>query len=177
LGSVSVVGFDDVDTATQDPASFPADRYQASHGVVISAQGGGGQFAGRTFTWASEFPPVSPPNIYAAGPPWGSERNTVATFHLGAQPGLVAGFGLYFIDADWPNWPTPGAGACSLKVFDSDGNLLADSGTVSGGNGQQLFFGFVTVDTGTNTPISVVARALITAGSGWREDSLSRRLR
>jgi len=85
----------------------------------------------------------------------------VVTFHSGDQPGLVAGFGLYFIDADWPDWPTPGAGACSLKIFDSDGQELADSGTASGGNGEQLFLGFVAVDTGTNTPIPVVARALL----------------
>lgn len=69
--SVAVVGFDDVDTSTTDPASFAADRYQASHGVVITAEGGGGQFAGRTFTWADEFQPVSAPNTYAAGPPGG----------------------------------------------------------------------------------------------------------
>lgn len=170
LGSVKVVGFDDVDTSTDDPASFTADRYQVSHGVVIGAQGGGGQFAGRTFTWGNEFRPVSSPNTYAAGPPWGSERNTVVTFHSGAQPGVVAGFGLYFIDADWPDWPTPGAGACSLKIFGAYGGELGDSGTVSGGNGEQLFFGFVAVDSDTKTPVPVIARALITAGSGWPED-------
>ncbi len=169
-GKVNVVGFDDVDTSTTDPAPFAADRYQASHGVVISAEGGGGQFAGRTFTWGDEFRPVSSPNTYAAGPPWGHERNTVVTFHAGGQPSRVAGFGLYFIDADWPDWPTPGAGACSLKIFNTDGEQLAYSGTVSGGNAQQLFFGFVAVDTDTNTPVSVVAWALVTAGSGWPED-------
>jgi hypothetical protein len=160
-----VVNFDDVDTSTTDPAPFAADRYQLSHGVVIGAEGGGGQYAGRTFSWGDEFRPVSSPNTYSPGPPWGYERTTVVTFHSGGQAALVAGFGLYFIDADWP-----GDGPSSLKVFNTDGGKIGDSGTVSGGDGEQLFFGFVAVDANTGTPIPVIARALVTAGSGWPED-------
>ena len=86
------------------------------------------------------------------------------------QPGLVSGFGLYFIDADWPNWPGPGLGACSLTVYDAAGDVLAVSGTISGYNASQLFFGFVAVDTYTNKPVPMIGSALVVAGSGWPED-------
>ena len=154
-GAVKVVDFDDIDTASIDPVDFPADRYQSSHGIRIT--GGDGQFAGKSFGWPTDFIPVSFPNMYAPG-----SNTTEVLFFSGSDAGLTAGFGLYFIDADWP-----GSGPSSLTIYNRYGSQIKTSGTVTTLNGQATFIGFVTVDTAINQPIPMIARAFVISGNGW----------
>jgi hypothetical protein len=110
--------------------AFDADRYEAETGAVIRSLTDEGQYVSRTFGRPEAFRAVSPPNAYAPGPiatvP-GSNTTTVVTFTIGGALGLVAGFGCYFIDADFP-----ALGPSSFAVFDADDALLAETGVVSG---------------------------------------------
>jgi len=163
LGTTRLIDFDDVPTSPTDPAPFAADRYKASAGAVITGESG--QYAGTGFNYPSHYPPVSQPNTYAPGPPAapsGGGNETDVTFFAGQAQGLVAGFGAYFIDADFPN-----QGPCSLEVFDAGGNSLGFDGPISGPNASQLFAGIITVDDGTNTPVNAIARAHLVNGDGW----------
>jgi len=171
LGTVKRVTFDDIDTSTQDPVPFLSDHYLATHGIRISALGGGGQYVSRNFSTASEYLPVSSPNIYAPGPIGGGEAYTVATFASGLIPACVSGFGLFFLDPDYPDWPRPGMGACTVTIFDSAGQRLAASSAISGPNASQRFFGFVIVDGDTGQPTPVIAQVVIKAGTGWPASS------
>jgi hypothetical protein len=163
-GAVQVIDFDDVDTAGQDIVGFEATRYEAATGAVIRSLTDEGQYAGRNFG-TREFRAVSPPNAYAPGPIAGvpgTNTTTVVTFSAGGAPGLVAGFGCFFVDADYPD-----VGPSSLRVFDRDGALLADSGTIAGPNGSRLFRGFVAVDDVEDAPVFAIARAETVSGNEW----------
>ena len=163
-GFPRVIDFDDVDTAAADPAPFAANRYKYSHGALI--EGEDGQFASTEFDPGSNMPPSSAPNEYAPGPPSdvfdGGGNLTDVHFFNGIRTGLVAGFGVVFIDADFP-----ADGASSLTLFGAGGGQLFTTGTVSGGDGSQLFRGVVAIDDSTDTPVAVIARSHIVSGSGW----------
>ena len=166
-GGVNVVDFDDIDTSSSDPASFAADLFKASKGIVITGEGG--QFVSREFNFPTHYPPVSQPNMYAPGPTAsigsnaGSGGNTtVVTFFTGNTPAQVAGFGAFFIDADFPS-----LGASSLSVFGPGSQLLGSTGTVSGPNASQLFHGLVAIDGDTNQPVPVISSAQLITGQGW----------
>jgi hypothetical protein len=162
-GAVAVVDFDDVNTK-KDPAAFGARRYKVPHGAIITGEGG--QFASRSFGFPDEFIPTSAPNQYAPGPlgkALGEGGNTTdVTFTDELRFARVAGVGIVFIDADFP-----GDGASSLTVFDALGAPLGTTGTVSGGDGSQLFRGLVAVDANGNVPTAVITRATIVNGQGW----------
>jgi|GEM_PF-3052704 len=171
-GAVQTVGFDDVDTSTGQWTAFAPDRYQASHGLDLTGESG--QYASRTFASPAEFLPVSAPNMYAPGPIDTSSASgvaggngTTATFFSAGATARTAGFGCFFIDADWPNWPSAGAGACTLTAYDGNGNVLGTTGQVVTADAQSRFAGLVAVDSGTGLPTDAIARVHITNGSGW----------
>ncbi len=160
-GVTNLVDFDDIPTANDDAVPFAADRYKLSEGIVITA-GSGGQYVSRTFEWPADFIPVSAPNMYAPGPVGGITSITDVTFFEGEEPALVAGFGAFFIDADWP-----GIAPAYLSVYDAQDQLLGASGTVSGSNASQLFAGLVAVDADTGQLAPIIARVRLVTGDGW----------
>jgi hypothetical protein len=166
---VRVVDFDDVDTLADPDAftAFASDRYLASHGISIA--GTAGQYASRGFGYPADYVAVSSPNVYAPGPPaaFGAPpgsggRDTDVTFRVERSAAAVSGFGVWFIDADFP-----GVGASSFTIYDTVGDELGTTGTVSGPNASQLFVGVVAVDTGSQQPTPAIARVHIVNGSGW----------
>lgn len=164
LGQVRVVGFDDLDTGKKDPKSFGALRYRAPAGLVLFGENG--QFASRDFGSPNEFVPRSPANSYAPGPigvALGEGGNTsFVTFAAGEREGKVAGFGVTFIDADFP-----GDGPSSFTVSDESFTELGTTGVVSGGDGSQLFRGIVAIDTNTTQPTPAIRFVSIQSGQGW----------
>jgi hypothetical protein len=170
--AVRTVGFDDVDTSTGDWTAFAVDRYQASHGLRLTGESG--QYASRAFGSPAEFIPVSSPNTYAPGPVdtrstsgTAGGNETTATFSVAGGAARTAGFGCFFVDADWPDWPTAGAGACTLTAYDQAGNALGTSGPVVTPGAQSRFAGLVAVDSGSGLPTTAIARVHLTNGSGW----------
>jgi hypothetical protein len=159
--TVRIVNFDDIDTSSTDPVSFAADRYQASHGIVISGENGS-QFVSRTFTFPGDFPPTSGPNMYAPGPVDGSGNQTDTTFFVGDRSAFVTGFGAYFIDVDFPE-----TAPSSLTIFGSDGTELASHSLPNAGNGSQQFRGFVAVDSATDTPVPAIFASRLINGQAY----------
>jgi len=153
-GAVRVVDFDDIDTSTADPVSFPSNRYRSSQGVWITGENG--QFVSRDFGYPTDFEPSSPPNLYAPG-----QNESFVYFYTGFQSARVAGVGVVFVDADYP-----GDGPSSMLVRDGFG-LQYSTGTVSGGNLSRLFRGIVAIDSATNQPTPIIFEARITNGNGW----------
>jgi hypothetical protein len=167
-GSAAVEGvdFDDIATSSADEiVAFDADRYEAETGVVIRSLTDEGQYVSRTFGRPEAFRASSPPNAYAPGPiaavP-GSNTTTVVTFSVGGSPGVVAGFGCTFIDADFP-----ALGPSSFAVFDGDDALLAESGLVSGPNRSKIFRGIVAIDDAKDVPVPAIASVRIVSGNEW----------
>ena len=169
VGGVRVVDFDDVETPADPNAFIPfaSDRYLASHGVSIT--GTEGQYASQGFGYPGDYPPVSSPNVYAPGPtatfgapPGSGGHDTEVTFRAEGTDAVVSGFGVWFIDADFP-----GVGASSFTIYDAVGGEIGTTGTVSGPNASQLFVGVVAVDTGSHQPTPAIARVHIVNGSGW----------
>jgi hypothetical protein len=165
-GAVAVIDFDDVDTATVDPAPFAADRWAATLGAVVTGEGG--QYASRDFTFPSDFTPESLPNGYAPGPmgfgpsdPGGNETDVTFVGASGA-PRVVAGFGAVFIDTDFPTY-----GPSSLAVFGTGGVPLGGADLGSNPNGSRVFRGIVIVDDGTDMPADAIARVHLVNGSEW----------
>lgn len=164
---VSVVNFDDIDTSVEDPAPFDADRYLDSHGIIITGEDG--QYVSRDFGSPSDFAPASWPNMYAPGPidlwstsGWAGGNYTDVTFSKDGLGASTAGFGVSFIDADWPE-----DGPSSFAIYDNAGNELGRSGTVTTLNLKKRFVGLVTVDKTTGRPIAAISRVNIINGSGW----------
>jgi len=161
-----VINFDDIDTTKTDPVAFDNKRYKYSHGATITGEDG--QFASTEFDPASNMPPSSLPNEYAPGPVSDIQgeggNETDLHFFVGLRPARVAGVGVVFIDTDFP-----GDGPSSLAVFDEDGVLLATTGTVSGGDGSQLFRGIIAID-GADMPTPDIFRAHVVSGEGWAEN-------
>ena len=167
---MNVVNFDDIDTSGIDPVAFAADRYLGSHGIIITGEQG--QYASPVFGSTYDFAPVSAPNMYAPGPVdmsscsgWDGGNDTDVAFSKDALGGSTAGFGLYFVDADWP-----GDGPSGFAIYDNEGNELGRSGTVRTLNRGKRFVGLVTVDKATNQPIAAIAWVNIVNGSGWLEN-------
>jgi len=165
--SINMVDFDDIDTSTTDPVSFSSDHYLNSLGIRITGQDG--QYVSRDFNFPSDFAPVSYPNMYAPGPIdlWSTSgaaggNTTVVTFFHEGKTFLTAGFGLYFIDADWP-----GDGPASFAVFDKYGQMLGTTGTITTSNLQSQFAGLIAIDSATNQPTPAIFRVQIINGSGW----------
>lgn len=160
---VEVVGFDDVDTTGADPVPIDADRYLASHGVVITGQDG--QYVDESFSYPTEFVVVSAPNMLAPGPmadmsaPAGTGGHTTdVTF---ASGGAVAAFGAYFIDADYPD-----LGPTSLAVFDAADAEITVDGPIVTADGEAAFRGVITFDAAGN-PVSAIHRIHLVTGQGW----------
>jgi hypothetical protein len=89
----------------------------------------------------------------------------VVEFLVAGAPGLVAGFGAVFVDADFP-----GLGPSSLTVLDAQGQFLFEIDSISGSNGSQLFRGIVAVDEGSNQPVALIGMigsAQLVSGSEW----------
>lgn len=131
--------------------------------------GEGGQQVSRDFGFPGEFIPASWPNMYAPGPvdrtgtsgaAGGNE--TDITFFAGAGSIRAAGFGCNFIDADWPQ-----DGPASMQLYNAQGALLADSGTITTANAKRAFVGLVTVNAATSLPVAAIGRVHIVNGSGW----------
>ena len=74
---------------------------------------------------------------------------------------LVAGFGVVFIDADFP-----GDGP-SCFPSSTPGHSLATTGIVSGADASQLFRGIVAIDGDTDQPVTAITSAPIVSGQGW----------
>ena len=159
-GLVRRVDFDDIDTSKSDCVSFQASRY-ASRGVHIQAVGG--QFAARTFGFPKEYPAASPPNSYAPGPkgknPGGNK--TDVSFTVGSHKAVVAGFGVTFIDADYPN-----LGASSLTVYGWADRQIGTTTRFRSPSGGQMFRGIIAVDSQGN-PIPAISRVQLINGTGW----------
>ncbi len=167
LGETRVIGFDDLETTGTEPVPFKADRYR-QEGILIT--GSDEQFAGRSFSYPSDYVPTSKPNMYAPGPRAKPDdgkdeggHETDVTFVAGGRPAAVAGFGAVFIDADYP-----GLGPCRLGVFGRDGKLLAEDKPITGPSGKGVFRGMIAVDS-SGRPVSVLRRFHIVSGSGWPE--------
>jgi hypothetical protein len=162
LAEFSTVDFEDIDTSTTDPAPFSSDRYLGSMGIVITGEDG--QYASRHFQYPAEYPPVSGVNIYAPGPiaEDGGGNYTDFTFFFAETASCVAGFGAFFIDADWPD-----LGPCSLAAYDDQGALLAMYDDISGANASQLFRGIIMIEDSTGEPTPVIASVRTVTGNGW----------
>jgi hypothetical protein len=106
--------------------------------------------------------------MYAPGPiskrAMGGGRETMVSFSVNGSTAAVAGFGVYFIDPDWPDWDS-GRGQCSLAVY-SSGNKDLASKNISGKDREQVFIGFVAID-GNGNPVPAIHSARIINGSGW----------
>ena len=168
VGAVRVIDFDDVPSAA-DPNEFTAFESDRYIGSGVSITGGDGQYASQGFVWPLDFPAVSSPNTYAPGPiapidalVGSGGHDTDVTFHTPGADATVAGFGIWFIDADYP-----GIGASSFTIFNELGGEVGTTGTVSGSDASQLFVGVVAVDTGSLEPTPVIARVHVVNGSGW----------
>ncbi len=163
---VKTVTFDGIKAGNITATSFAATKFKLANGMVITGEGG--QFVSRAFGLPADFRPVSKYNMYAPGPinrtgPDGSGGNeTDVTFGSGGGSTLAAGFGCYFIDADYP-----GIGPASFTVFDASASALGGTGVVVTANGANAFRGLVAVDSVTNKPIPVFARVHIVNGDGW----------
>ena len=163
---VEAVNFDDVDTSAAETVKFAADRYRASTGIVV--RGTDGQYASRSFDYPDVFTPTSSPNMYAPGPPATADSpvprggyQTDITFAVDDTKAAVAGFGLTFIDADYP-W----LGPSTLQVFDSDDRLIAQTTGCYGPDKAQLFRGLIAFDQEGN-PTPAFFRVHVTNGNEW----------
>ncbi len=173
LGATNIVDFESIDTSSEnsgafDPTPFDSDLFKMSDGITITGEGG--QFASQNFIYSpSDWTAVSGVNMYAPGPvvdqfapnPAGGNQTTVEFFD-GGTPALTAGFGLYFIDPDFPDFQASG-----FSAFGMDGAELGNTGTVVGQNAEAVFAGLIAIDTLTDTPIPLFSKILITNGSGW----------
>jgi hypothetical protein len=163
---VKLIAFDGITATKNNAVSFSATKYRAATGMLV--KGEKGQYVSRAFHSPSDFVAVSKPNMYAPGPvawsgPDGSGGNeTNVTFYAGGKGILAAGFGCYFIDADWP-----GDGPASFAIFDAQNAALGDTGVVVTANAGRAFVGLVAVDSITNKPIPAIKRVYIVNGSGW----------
>ncbi|MFC1582431.1 hypothetical protein ACFL4W_02710, partial [Planctomycetota bacterium] len=156
------ITFDDIETESLGFVGFKANRYAASHGIIIT--GKDGQYADDTFGWDEKLNAVSPPSMYAPGPrsvrPDTGGNSTVVTFTAGGKPAATSAFGVYLIDADHPE-----QGQSSVTIHGKDGKVLAKK-NVTGGNEQQVFTGFVTRGN-TGMPVAAIYSVTIINGSGW----------
>ncbi len=160
-GLVRCIDFDDIDTTESDDVPFSITRY-ASRGIHI--KGTGGQFAGRTFGLPDDFPAASPPNSYAPGPKAKPSGNTTdVTFNVGKQGAMVAGFGVTFIDEDYPR-----LGPSSLTAYGWADRQIGAAKGFSGTNAGKIFRGLVAVDSNGN-PIPAISRVRLINGTGWPE--------
>jgi hypothetical protein len=164
---VKTVNFDGIAATKTSAVSFPATKYRATTGTVITGESG--QYVSRAFWSPGDFVSVSRYNMYAPGPidftgtsgaAGGNE--TDVTFWAGGADLLAAGFGCYFIDADYP-----ADGPSSFTVYDAGDSYLGDSGVVVTVDKAHAFVGLVAVDDGTSQPVAVIKRAHIINGSGW----------
>jgi hypothetical protein len=164
---LKTVTFDDI-PVTAPAAAFSSTRYRMDRGMVITAAGGGGQYAGPGFGFPLEFPPVSSPNDYAPGPiavagsaPAGGHETEVS-FWAAGRTMKAAAFGCFFIDADYP-----GRAPSWFAVFDAQGLQLGATGVVAGINASQHFAGLVAVDSESGAPVPAIARVRINSGDEW----------
>ena len=160
LGTYIVVDFDDVDTSGVDPVAIDTDRYLDSHGLRI--EGTEGQFVDEQFSWG-DYISTSPPNMYAPGPAiidaGGYETNV--SFPLAMETGCVSGFGVRFIDADFPE-----LGTSELHVYNHAQELLDATIGFSGPSSASIFQGVVTLsEDGVLVP--AIATAYIKNGNVW----------
>ena len=159
-GLTRCIDFDDIDTTKSDDVPFSTTRY-ASRGIHI--KGTKGQFAGRTFGFPIEYPPASQPNSYAPGPrganPGGN--TTDVTFTVGSQTGMVAGFGVTFIDADYP-----GIRPSSITAYGWADRQIGAAAGFRGASGSKVFRGLVAVDS-NGKPIRAISRVQLINGTGW----------
>ena len=161
LARYNIVTFDCVDTSVSDPAPVAEDYYLQSHGIVL--RGGDGQYVGRSFGWPTDYRPSSGSQMFAPGPvveatgPAGSPETT-ATFRGGS---CVAGFGVTFIDADYPN-----IAASSIEVFDAAGQSLGREAGFAGSSGSALFRGYIAKDALGN-PMPAIHSAGLVNGNVW----------
>jgi hypothetical protein len=163
---VKIANFDDINTGKKDLASFSANRYRSGAGMIIAGQGG--QYASRKFRLPADFVPVSKRNMYAPGPvawtgpaPTGGYTTDV-TFSAGSGSILAAGFGCYFIDADWP-----GDGPAFFTAYDAANTALGGTDIVVTANAKHAFVGLVAVDSGSGLPVPAFKRVHINSGNGW----------
>ncbi len=165
-GRFNVVDFDDVDTSGDEPVSIEPDRYQATAGIIISGEQG--QYVDDTFGFPNEFRAVSSPNMYAPGPPATGNtppprggHHTDITFSVDGQRAAVAGFGVVFIDADFP-----GIGPSGIAIFDHNERQIGSESEFKGTNGSQLFQGLVVVDD-QGDPTPVIFGVHLVNGNEW----------
>jgi hypothetical protein len=160
---VKTVNFDGIKTGKKDLASFSPNKYRSSAGMIIKGQGG--QYVSRAFRLPGDFKPVSKRNMYAPGPvAWTGLGGylTDVTFSAGNAPVLAAGFGCYFIDADYP-----ADGPASFTVYDAADAALGGTGVVVTTNAAHKFVGLVAVDSVSGLPVPTFARVHINSGQGW----------
>lgn len=166
--SLRLVNFDDIETPARGHVAFSADRYKAK-GIIITGQGG--QYVSREFGYPANFRCVSSPNMYApgptaptnAGPHDGGHETTVTFIDAAGNPALVAAFGCYFIDCNYPN-----IGPSSIEAFDGDGRSLRIKKGFQGATGAPLFFGFVVTDP-AGQPLPAIAKVQLVNGSSFPE--------
>ena len=163
---VKTVTFDGIKTGKKDLASFPANKYRGSAGMIIKGQNG--QYVSHAFRLPSDFVPVSKRNMYAPGPvawtgpaPVGGYTTDV-TFFAGNASILAAGFACYFIDADYPL-----DGPANFTLYDATDTALGDTGVVTTLNAKHKFVGLVVVDSVSGLPVPVLSRVHINSGQGW----------
>lgn len=159
-GLIRCIDFDDVDTANSDVVPFLTTRY-AQSGIHI--KGAKGQFVGRTFGFPDQYPAATAPNSYAPGPkganPGGNK--TDVTFTAGNHSAMVTGFGVTFIDVDYP-----GMGASSLAAYGWTDRKIGVADGFRGNSGSKVFRGLVAVDSNGN-PIPAISRVQLINGTGW----------
>lgn len=168
LANPMLVDFDDIKTSSDGAVvEFKSDRYE-SKGLVINGESG--QFVSRTFSYPSNFIPTSKPNSFAPGPKadknGGKEdggNQTTVTFLSQAKAASTSGFGLNFIDANYPSY-----GECKLIAYDAEGLPLGEANDIKTTSGGSLFRGVVVLDE-SGKPVPAIASVKIINGSGWPE--------
>lgn len=153
-GAVRVVDFDDVDTSTVDPVSFPTARYRGAKGATIL--GADGQLVSRSFGVPLVLPPVSPPNVYRS-----LYNETIVYFWAGFEITHVTAAGVTFVGTDYP-----ANGPSRLHVRNGNGSIQFETGIVTG-SGPHLFRGIVAVDDQTNQPTPAIFELRILAGPDY----------
>jgi hypothetical protein len=159
-GTLTTIDFEDV-TVDVDPVPIESNRY-ASQGVMLT--GDDGQYVHDAFSYPDDYVAVSGSNMFAPGPAsFGGtpgSPTTVVTFTTGDSAAATSAFGVYFIDADYPD-----RGQSRLIAYAADDSVLADV-PVSSASGEAAFAGLVTTDA-QGAPVAAITRVELVTGNGW----------
>ncbi|WP_440998188.1 DUF4214 domain-containing protein [Arhodomonas sp. SL1] len=148
VGTLHVTGFDSIEAHSRSRTQVREDGFPP-----LRIRGKGGFFVDEDFGYPKQYVSLSPPNVAAP-----RNNETTVTFTNDAR--AVSAFGVYFIDADFPD-----IGRTRISIYDADDNLLATE-TVITEDGESQFIGFQTVNEKNERPVRGIAEVYLKTGSG-----------